>query len=106
MLGPSYTWITMTNSNTARAAAALDTDTLRHIARTLNAELEADMLAGVRGTQAHIGRIELATACANELLARGDGPKPAVVDVPHLVAYERVDGDATALRLSFGVMCF
>lgn len=61
----------MTTTNAANVAATMNTTDLMHVARVLNAELEAAILAGEQGTQAHFGSIELAQACSDELVARG-----------------------------------
>jgi hypothetical protein len=43
---------------------------LLQVNRSVNADLERDMSAGVRATQAHVGLIELAQATADEMVRR------------------------------------
>jgi hypothetical protein len=54
---------------------------LRHVRDTLNAELEAGMQQGVKGTQAHEGKLEMLAAICAELDTR---PVPSLpVDICH-----------------------
>ena len=94
---------TMTNTNVKSVAQTMGTCDLLHVARTLNAEVEGAMLAGVTGTQAHMGMIELAQACGPELVARGYvGGVPADgSNLPVLVQWE--DG---VVKLSRPVLVF
>ena len=94
---------TMTNTNVKSVAQTMGTRDLLHVARALNAEVEGAMLAGVTGTQAHMGMIELAQACGDELVARGYvGGVPADgSNLPVLVQWE--DG---VVKLSRPVLVF
>jgi hypothetical protein len=89
--------------NTANVAATMNTADLLHVARVLNAEVEAAMAAGERGTQAHFGKIELAQACGAELVRRGIvGGVPADGShLPVLVQWE--DG---VVKLSQPILVF
>lgn len=53
-----------------RVALAADTDTLRHAVKALESDLLSAMAANVRGTQAHIGMIEMMEAFSHELRIR------------------------------------
>lgn len=53
-----------------RVALTADTDTLRHAVKALEADLVAAMDAHVRGTQAHLGMIEMMEAFSRELRIR------------------------------------
>lgn len=57
-------------NNAAAVAAKTSTDDLRRIVKTIDNELIAAIDRGVRGTQAHVGQIELMEACSAELRAR------------------------------------
>ena len=70
--------------NTVRnVAARMETHTLRHVCKTLEAEMLALIQGGLtRGTQAHVGMLEMMQACGAELDARGALlPPPPFVDV-------------------------
>lgn len=58
------------NPNLPAIVAKYSSGELQHIMRTLNAELEADMLAGVKGTQQHAGKLEMLAAMGAELSKR------------------------------------
>jgi hypothetical protein len=91
-------------SAAARVAAGMDSYTLRHVRRTIEAEMLAAVAAGVSMTQAHIGQIELMTAAGSELYRRGEllDPPPYVE-----VDQETVLGDpATVMRLQRAVRVF
>ena len=65
----------------ARATCSAD---LRHIRRTIEAELIALAKAGTKFTQAHVGQMELIEACGEELDLRGALlPPPPFVDICH-----------------------
>lgn len=51
-------------------ALTADTDTLRHVVRALDADLRAAMEAGVRGTQAHVGMLEMLHVFSREISLR------------------------------------
>lgn len=93
----------MNTENAANVAATMNTADLLHVARVLNAEVEAAMVAGEQGTQAHFGKIELAQACGAELVSRGIvGGVPADgSNLPVLVQWE--DG---IVKLSQPVLVF
>jgi hypothetical protein len=93
----------MSNTNIKNVAASMNTSDLLHVVRALNAEVGAAMVAGERGTQAHFGKIDLAQACADELLRRGIvGGVPADGShLPVLVQWE--DGE---VKLSRPVLVF
>lgn len=92
----------MTNEIIANVAAKMYDFDLMRVSRVLEAELVASIKIGERGTQAHIGRIELASACSRELWSRGyeKGRKRDGSDIPHLVCVE--DG----IRYQNAVMCY
>lgn len=53
-----------------RVALTADTDTLRHVVKALESDLLSAMTANVRGTQAHVGMIEMMEAFSHELQIR------------------------------------
>jgi hypothetical protein len=53
-----------------RTVKTMGSYTLRHIRRTLEAELLAEVAAGVKFTQAHVGKLEMLQAAGEELYAR------------------------------------
>lgn len=64
--------------------AAYDSRTLQHLRRTLELEMTQACDAGVRGTQSHVGQLEMLTAIGAELDTRGHlAPLPAFVDLNH-----------------------
>lgn len=60
----------MTLTPCQRVALTVDTDTLRHTVKALESDLIAAMDAHVRGTQAHLGMIEMMEAFSHELRIR------------------------------------
>ena len=64
-----------------RIARLYTSSELRHVRRTIEAELIAAAKAGTRFTQTHVGQLEMLEACGQELLARGALlPPPPFVD--------------------------
>jgi hypothetical protein len=53
-----------------RVALTVDTDTLRHAVKALETDLLSAMSSGIRGTQAHLGMIEMMEAFSHELRIR------------------------------------
>jgi hypothetical protein len=88
--------------NIKDVARTMTVTQLIHVNKVLNAELESAMLAGTRGTQAHIGMLEMAQACADELDARGylHGRKADGSDLPRDISW--IDG----VKLSNAIRCF
>ena len=56
-----------------RVALTANTDTLRHAVNALEADLISAMEQGVRGTQAHVGMIEMMEAFTREIRIRQIG---------------------------------
>ena len=73
--------------NVARKMSDCD---LVHVARTLQGEVMQAISNGERGTQAHIGKIEMIDACSTELWDRGyeHGTKRDGSDLPKDIATE------------------
>ena len=92
----------MTKEIIASVAKRMSDYDLIEVGRSLETELTAAMASGVSGTQAHIGMIEMASACSAELWLRGyeRGAKRDGSDLPKLVSVE--DG----ARHSISVICF
>lgn len=91
----------MTNATT-RTASSMNTADLLHVARAIEADLVAAIAAGVRGTQAHVGCLEMLAACGAELDRRGieRGTARDGADLPVLVDTE--DG----VRYAVAVLVF
>lgn len=86
---------------TTAAVAKFSTRELQHARRTIEAELLAACAAGVNGTQAHAGQLEMLGAIGAELDARNARePLPPFVDtcIEH--------GPGGALRLPFQIRVF
>lgn len=68
--------------------------------------LEAELMANMPNSQATLGKIELMTACTDELVARGylHGRKADGSDLPRDVSYEHAYG--STVRLSRAIRCF
>jgi len=81
-----------------KIVAKMDTLTLQHVRRTIEAEMLAACAAAVRGTQAHIGQLEMLAAVGAELDARG-----ALLPPP---PYVEVRDEAGGPSLSFAVRVF
>lgn len=67
------TQTTQTMTPCQRVALTVDSDTLRHAVRSLESDLLAAIEAGVSGTQAHLGMIEMMQAFSRELRIRQIG---------------------------------
>lgn len=83
------------------AIAKFSTIELQHARRAIEAELFAACIAGVNGTQAHAGQLEMLGAIGAELDARSAlDPLPPFVDtcIEH--------GPGEALRLPFQIRVF
>ncbi len=96
----------MRNENSLRVARSYNDADLKSICAALNADIVAHMATDKESTQAHVGMIEMAQACADVLSERGyrAGQKADGSDLPVDVMYESVCGVTT--RLSFSVRCF
>jgi hypothetical protein len=60
----------MNDNAVTRTVKTMGSYTLRHIRRTLEAELLADVAADVKFTQAHVGKLEMMEAAGAELYSR------------------------------------
>lgn len=92
----------MTKEIVAAVAKKMSDCDLMTVGQALQAELESSINRGESATQAHIGKIELAAACSEELWARGyeNGRKRDGSDLYKDVCVE--DG----IRYSFSVRMF
>jgi|HubBroStandDraft_3_1064219.scaffolds.fasta_scaffold17236_2 hypothetical protein len=86
------------NTHTTNAAKTLGSYTLRHIRRTIEAEMLAAVANGVNMTQAHVGQLEMLAAVGAELDARGE-----LLNPPPYVETDLEDG---RIRLSYSVRVF
>ena len=86
------------NTNTQNVAKTLGSYTLRHIRRTLEAEMLASVAANETGTQMHVGKLEMLAAVGAELDARGE-----LLDPPPFMETDLEDG---RIRLSYSVRVF
>lgn len=84
-------------NHATNAARMMNAYQLRQVRRAIESEMMAACAAGVVGTQAHVGQLELLAAVGAELDARGELLPP-----PPYVETDR-EGD---VRLSFSVRVF
>lgn len=95
-----YTVVVMNNA-IAEVVARYSSSDLRHVRRTLEAELLEHCASGAPSTQAHVGKLEILSAVGAELDHRGAlFPPPAWVETNTVSEY-----DATA-RLSFAIRVY
>jgi hypothetical protein len=91
-------------TNAANVAAAMTSSDIFRVSRAIESELLAAMAAGVRGTQAHVGQLELLRACTEELDRRGIVPSTGMardgLDLP--VLHDTEDG----VKYSVAVLVF
>lgn len=87
--------------STTAAIAKFSTRELQHARRTIEAELLAACAAGVDGTQAHVGQLELLSAIGAELDAR-NALEPLSPFVDTCIEH----GPGGVLRLPFQIRVF
>lgn len=93
----------MIETPVTRVAAQMSDADLLSVRDALNTYLTEAILAGVEGTQAHVGQLEMLAAVAAEIYNRPVRRRPPYIEVSH----ETIGGDpATRITLSRAIRVF